>query len=459
MLARFRAHLDASGLIAPDARVLVGYSGGPDSTCLLSLLHEVGIDLVAAHLNHGQREEADIEMRLCEAFCQELGVPFLSGNADVPRMSVELGIGLEEAGRKARYAFFEQAAFQLQCGLIATAHTRSDLVETVLLNLSRGSGLSGLAGIPAKRDNIVRPLLPFSREETRAYCEEHAFWTHEDPANQDISFSRARIRHRVLSELRAINPKSEEAISRLAELAGEEDRFLNGMAAAALEQSEIKLNGTLAFLTSDVEVCFDRNLLGALPATLFRRAIRLAAGSLGGPLNFDQIAGIARGIVDGGRGSITAEGGAVAVEWDGDTITVRQLAPTVPFHYPLTMPGLTLSEEFGWQISAVEGPATGQAPVRVSLQAGLDKARLRGGLFFRTAEPGDKLQPIGFSGHRKLSDLMREAHLSLAARSRLPIVCDMVGPLWAPGVCLDERAKPTADTKLEIRLAFAPIEH
>src|SRR4051794_31978473 len=120
MLDRFREHLETSLLIPEGAQVLVGYSGGADSTCLLHLLHEMQVSIVAAHLHHSQRHEADTELKLCQAFCEELGVPFVSGRADVPRMSRDLKIGVEEAGRRARYEFLESAAARIGCDLIAT---------------------------------------------------------------------------------------------------------------------------------------------------------------------------------------------------------------------------------------------------------------------------------------------------------------------------------------------------
>jgi tRNA(Ile)-lysidine synthase len=167
MLERFRDHLATSGLVPDGVPILVGYSGGADSTCLVHLLHQVGIPIVAAHLHHGQREEAETELKLCQAFAESLNIPFVSGRADVPRLAQDIRIGLEEAGRNARYGFFQQAAYQTGCDLIATAHTRDDHVETVLFNITRGTGMSGLAGIPERRDSIVRPLLPFTRQETR----------------------------------------------------------------------------------------------------------------------------------------------------------------------------------------------------------------------------------------------------------------------------------------------------
>ena len=457
MLERFRNHLEESGLIPQGSRVLVGYSGGADSTALLHLLVQAEIDVVAAHLHHGQREEAEEELRRCQAFADRLGVPFIAGRADVPRMSAEMGIGLEEAGREARYAFFREAAFNTDCHLIATAHTLTDHVETVLLNITRGSGLSGLAGIPERRDKIVRPVLPFTREEMRAYCRDYEFWTHDDPANEDLAFSRARIRNRVVPELKLVNASLESAVQRLSSIADEEDRFLNGMAAAALEQAEIELNGELKFLTVDVEMRFDRLKLAHLPPVLKKRALRLASDVLGAPLSFDQTQIVANGIVFEPNGSITAEGGEVVLEWNSQFIDVRKLLPTTPFRYGITIPGETLSEEFGWQFTAYEATPDGASPSRADLSTVLDATRITGPLYFRTAKPGDLMQPLGFNGRRKLSDLLSEAKLSHAARVRLPIVCDMIGPVWAPGVCLDERARPVDSTTRVIVLRFGTL--
>ncbi len=452
MLDRFRKHLAQSGLIPEGSSVLVGYSGGADSTCLLHLLREVCIDVAAGHLHHGQRAEADQELKLCEAFCQELGIPFLSGRADVPRMSKDMKIGLEEAGRHARYAFLKNAAFRLQCGLIATAHTQSDHVETVLLNLTRGSGLHGLGGIPARRDNIVRPLLAFSRDETRAYCDERGLWYHDDPANADISFSRARVRHRVLKELRAINPSVDVAITRTAEIAGEEDGFLNGMAAAALEQSELALNGDLRFLTIDCEAAFDRHKLGHLPPVLFKRACRLAVEALGAQLDYGQTEAL---LSLSDKGSVTAEEGKVVIEWTPDTLTVRRLDGDTLFRHPITVPGETISDDFGWTITAALSGALVESDRR-GMTAAIDPKKLKGQLYFRTAQPGDQMQPLGFEGHRKLADLLSDAKLTRAARTRLPIICDMVGPIWAPGVCLSGRVAATSGTGNVLLLQFGP---
>lgn len=456
MFDAFRAHLEDSGLIPPGARILVGYSGGADSTCLLHLLHRLDIDVVGAHLHHGQRVEADEEQRQCEAFCDGLGVPFATGKADVPGLSADMKIGLEEAGRIARYNFFQQAAFRLECQYIVTAHTRADHIETILLHLARGTGLNGLSGIQEQRENIIRPLLPFSREDTRSYCEEYGLWFHDDPANEDLSFSRARVRHRIVPELRAINPAVDDAIARMADLVSEEDRFLNGMAAAALEQCELELNGKLSFLAKDVEAAFDRSRLTTLPSVLFRRALRLAVQMLGAGLERDHLAKIELGVANLPTGAVTAEGGDVVVEWKEDIVHVRQLQPTEPFRYALTIPGETISDEFGWQFTAYESEDS-HSQKRATMEVAIPQQAIKGPLYFRTAQPGDQMKPLGFEGNRKLSDLLGEAKLTQAARNRLPIVCDLVGPIWAPGVCLDHRMKLENANDRTIVIRFGPV--
>lgn len=455
MLDAFRVHLEESNLLPPGSKVLVGYSGGADSTCLLSLMHECGIDIVAAHLHHGQRADADKELALCQAFAEQLGVPFAAGRADVPRIATQRKVGLEEAGRNARYEFFVQASRQFACNLVATAHTKSDQVETVLFNLVRGAGLTGLSGIPERRGNIVRPLLPFTREETRGYCQCNGLWFHDDPANADTTFSRTRIRVNVIPELTQVNSAVEEAIARFAVLAGEEDRFLDGMAAAALEQAETNLNGPHGFLTKDVEVAFERTSLTALPPVLFRRAARLVAGMLGATASHDALYQFAQRIAIEPTGSITFEGGEVAVEWHAETVHFRHLLPSVPARTSLPLPGAHSSAEFGWCFSIELQTGGITKPNRAAFDTALDAAKLEGDLYLRPGATGDKMRPIGFDGTRKLSDLLSEAKLTKAARARLPIVCDLVGPIWAPGICVDSRVAADSGSERTVILCFA----
>ena len=437
--------------------MVVGWSGGADSTCLLLLLRDLGYDPIAAHLDHGQRPESADEARAFAARCDAWGVPFLGGRADVPGIAAAKGIGLEAAGREARYAFFAQALGATESDVAATGHTRSDLAETVLFHLARGTGMAGLTGIPAERDGIIRPLLIFSRAETLAYCAGAGYAPFEDPANADLGGSRARIRHQVLPGLEAAHPGAEAAIARTAGLIGEEDRFLDGAAAAALERAELHPNGELGFLTRDVEVVLDRGAIEVLPRVLFRRALRLAVRAVGGSLDAAGLARLAEEFASARNGSLTCEGGRVRVVYDRERVTVTDDGASVPARYPLEV-GETESDEFGWIFELDASAPSAEPPTRTALAVEFDRAKLRGGLHFRTTASEDRMAPLGFDHVRKLGDIFGEAGLTGAARRRLPVVCDLVGPVWAPGVALAGRVAKSPETRAVLRASFGALQ-
>lgn len=440
--------------IPPGSRVLVAYSGGADSTCLLVLLHEAGVDLVAAHLHHGQRTEADTEADRCAAFCEQLGVPFVLGRADVPGLAKAERIGLEEAGRRARYSFLRSAAQQTGCSRIATGHTRDDLAETVLFNLVRGTGLPGLAGIRPEARGIVRPLLSISRDQTREFCRSRALWFHDDPANDDLRYSRARLRHRVLPELRRVHDAADEAISRAAAIVRMESDYLDAIAAAALEACELPLDGPLRFLTSDSEVALDRSRFDLLHEVVARRGLRLAVGALGGSLDHRAVEGIVEGLRGDDKGAVTAEGGRVVVEWNPSRILIRSLAEEPAFRLPLIVPGTTSDPILGWSIVA-EAPGT-QKGVEGALSVVIDPRGVKGPLYCRPAAPGDRIETVGMPQPKRVASLLADLKLSSRAKKRLPIVCDLLGPIWVPGSRVARRVTMEKGSDRGLCLSLCP---
>ncbi|MCG9894643.1 MAG: tRNA lysidine(34) synthetase TilS [Fimbriimonadaceae bacterium] len=447
MLDRLAVHLAQTGLIPSGSPVVVGCSGGADSVCLVDLLHRLQADVIVAHLHHGLRPEADDEMARVQAFADSRSLPFVGGRADVPAIARESRIGIEEAGREARKSFLRQAAFRLGSPAIATAHTQDDHLETILFRLARGTSLEGLQGIAPAHEGFIRPLLPFTRAETRAWCLENGLWFHDDPSNSDLSLARARVRHRLLPEFESVHPGFRPALIHLAEEAAAEDRMLNGFAAAALERAEIPLNGELAWLTRDCEAAFDRIRLAAQPEPLLRRGLRLVAAMLGSPLNRDQTLALAEGVIQGGRGAVHSEASAVTAEWTDERVHLRQTRPTEPFRHPLTLPGEVESPEFGWVLEATFGALNPGA----GLDARLDPAGLKGTLYFRTVGREDALE----SGGRRvpIRELDAFRRLTPAARARLPLVCDLVGPVWLPGSAPADRARDSgAERPVHLRL-------
>ncbi|MBQ2780159.1 MAG: tRNA lysidine(34) synthetase TilS, partial [Clostridia bacterium] len=214
-------------------RVLVALSGGADSVALLhallSLREELKLtEIAAAHLHHGLRgEEADRDLTFVQSLCQEWQVPLVYTCEDVAFFAAAHHLGVEEAGRQVRYAFLQEKA---NGALIATAHTATDNVETILLHLTRGCGLQGLTGIAPCRDGIIRPLIDCSREEVEAYCRSHALSFVTDSTNADVRYARNRIRHEVLPALHALNPSLEAATKRLVSLCAQDNAYLNTLA-------------------------------------------------------------------------------------------------------------------------------------------------------------------------------------------------------------------------------------
>lgn len=203
-------------MLRKDDCVTVGLSGGADSVCLLHILSvlqaELSVTLQAVHVHHGIRgAAADRDEQFCRAYCESLHIPLTVEHADVPKISRETHESTEACGRRLRYEAFRCVAGEN--GKIATAHTADDNAETVLLNLTRGTGLRGLCGIPPVRGNIIRPLIFVTREQVERYCAENGLDYVTDETNFSAEYSRNRIRLEVMPVLKALNPSVVTGIS------------------------------------------------------------------------------------------------------------------------------------------------------------------------------------------------------------------------------------------------------
>jgi len=217
-------------------RVLCAVSGGLDSMCLLDfMLGQAGFSVAAAHFNHRLRgEEADRDQRFVEDWCRERSIPCFTGCGDVRAAAREGGLSLEEAARTLRYAFLEETAAREGYDAILTAHHAGDNAETILLNLVRGTGAAGLAGIPRERGRLIRPFLGVAKEELAAYAAVHNVPHVEDGTNTDPdAAARNLLRLRVMPLLKELNPKAEEHMSRAALQAREVDSYLDRQAKRA----------------------------------------------------------------------------------------------------------------------------------------------------------------------------------------------------------------------------------
>ncbi|MBP5211975.1 MAG: tRNA lysidine(34) synthetase TilS [Pyramidobacter sp.] len=215
---RFRRVLEENGWLT-DRRYLLGVSGGSDSMALLHLCRAVlpASRIVVAHMDHGLRDTSERDRVFVSSVCEELGVRCVAEKRDVSLLA-RAGESVEAAGRRLRYEFYDQARLALDCEFVALGHTRTDLAESVFMNIARGSGLRGLAGIPPRRGPFIRPLLGFYREELREYLTENGLSWVEDETNDLDLYQRNRVRNTVLPELRAsANPRIVEHLAALGE--------------------------------------------------------------------------------------------------------------------------------------------------------------------------------------------------------------------------------------------------
>ena len=225
--------IEKYNLIQAKDKIVLGVSGGPDSLFMLDILNKLKeklqFEIVVAHVNHKIRKEADDEEEFVKQFCDKIKVDFYSKRIEVEKYANNNKIGLEEAGRKIRYKFFDEIAQITNSNKIAIAHNKNDKVETILMNLLRGSGITGLQGIQPKKDNkIIRPIIEIERKDIEKYCEEENLEPRIDKSNQDNTYTRNKIRNIVIPYInQEFNPNFIETMTRLSELITEENAFLN----------------------------------------------------------------------------------------------------------------------------------------------------------------------------------------------------------------------------------------
>ena len=220
-------------LIENGDKIVIGVSGGPDSIALLNVLLEIknenkiNFNMVVCHINHMIREEANSDEEYVSDFCKRYNIEFYSRRIEIEKIAKESKIGTEEAGRNARYEFFNEILEKTSANKIATAHTANDNAETVLMNIIRGSGTSGLKGIDAYRDNLIRPLINCSRYEIEEYCDKNNLNPRIDKTNFENIYTRNKGRNMLIPYVKEnFNPNIIESINRLSELSKQENEYL-----------------------------------------------------------------------------------------------------------------------------------------------------------------------------------------------------------------------------------------
>lgn len=239
-------------LIQNGDKVVVGLSGGPDSISLINVLNEIRneetyelkFDLIAAHINHNIREEAKSDEDFVVKYCKEKNIEIHVLSIDINKKAKEEKKGTEEAGRNARYKFFEEILIKTKANKIATAHTANDNAETVLMNIIRGSGTSGLKGIrPIRENKFIRPLIETTREEIEKYCDEYKLNPRIDKTNFENEYTRNRTRNMLIPFIKEnFNPNIIMTINRLSDIINEENEYLEKLTKQKYKEIVIEEN-------------------------------------------------------------------------------------------------------------------------------------------------------------------------------------------------------------------------
>ena len=236
-------------LIENGDKIILGVSGGPDSMCMLNILKDLqntnlkklNYEIIVAHVNHMIREESIEDEKYVEEYCKKNNIEFYSKSIDIPKIVNTKKIGEEEAGRIARYEFFDELLEKTKANKIAIAHNKNDRVETVLMNELRGSGLSGLKGIEPRRGKYIRPLIEIEREEIEKYCEENKLEPRIDKTNFENIHTRNKLRNCLIPYIKKeFNPNIIETINRLSEIVTEQEKYIDEIVREKYEEMNIK---------------------------------------------------------------------------------------------------------------------------------------------------------------------------------------------------------------------------
>ncbi len=451
--------------LTPGLPVLAGISGGPDSLCLLNVLHQAGYPVVVAHFNHKLRPEADLEATAVAELARSLNLPFETASADVRAFAERDMLSIEEAARTLRYRFLFAQAREHGAQAVAVGHTADDQVETVLMHFLRGAGLAGLRGMTYRsilpsfdpEIPIVRPLLSLWRSETESYCHDHGLQPHFDPSNADQTYFRNRLRLTLIPELEAYNPRFKKTLLRSA-------RALQGDYAALEEMLDKAWQDCLTERGAGF-MAFDREKLADVSLGLRRNLIRRAAELLrpdSRDLGFEALERAAVFAEAPGGKQVDLVNG-LYLFWESGKLYLAAYEADLPFSQWPQVSGQcsVISNQCelggGWVLKVEECPLnTEHCPLNTDnwtawLDADLTGSRLQ----VRPRRAADRFQPLGMEGQSiKLSDFFVNVKLPKRARAHWPLLCVGDEIAWVPGFRLAHPFRVTEKTKRVLRLTL-----
>ena len=418
MLNKVKDYIKHHKLLDDNKLYLVALSGGADSVALLLLLDEMGYKFHAIHCNfHLRGEESDRDEHFCEQLCQQKNIPFHRIHFDTLTYAEAHKISVEMAARELRYRYFEQLRKDIGAEGVCVAHHRDDTVETVLMNLIRGTGLRGLTGIQPKNGNILRPLLGVSRAEIEENLRKKGQEYVTDHTNLETDVLRNKVRLQVIPLLQQLNSAVSENIQRAAENLSDAQAVLDAVMLPYQHVKELDLN-QLTDTASREYITFEWLKNYGFNGAQVRQILTAETGRVfSSPRGYDVL-------VD--RGHLLVE---------------PSLKP---------MKNLRIPEEGTYVLDDQTRISVKTEPVWISRDAAVatvDVSRVRFPLTVRRVEEGDWMIPFGMEGRKLLSDLMTDRKMTVFEKRRQLVVVDGEGNMvWLVGIRTDNRCRVSSDT-------------
>ncbi len=443
--------------------VLVGFSGGPDSLCLLSLLIESGVEVIAAHLDHSLRSGSADEAAYVKQVCDSLGIHCSIRRVDVREVASQHHLSVEEAARMARYEFLFAEAENAGAQAVMTGHHADDQVETVLMHFLRGSALSGLAGmrqvlLPNPWSNsipLVRPLLNYSREEIDFYLAGIAIKSLIDESNLDTGYFRNRIRHELIPLLTTYNPQIKDRILRMVEVIALEDDLMTSEMQRAWDEGILELGENY--------LVFDRQKVNSLHTSLLRRLVRQAIIWMDSTLRDIDHAVILKGSQfifepsESNRVDLMA-GIEMFIHLKNSLVFAKADDPLHGLWPQLTREGEQIMQIPGtirvndrWVLTSCIEDAYRESADPYTCQ--LNAERVYSALSISHFKPGDRFTPYGVDAREmKLGDFWTNQGLAARARGNWPLIRCAEEVVWVPGFRIANRFKVEEKTDKIIHL-------
>jgi tRNA(Ile)-lysidine synthase len=457
MIESVKAYITAQALIRPGDRIIAAVSGGPDSMALLHIIRllslESGFSIVAAHINHGLRPQAGQEQEFVEEHCRSLNIPCYVKTIDVRELARQTKTSLEDAGRQARYGYFNELLQELHADAIATAHHQDDQAETVLLHLLRGAGMQGLRGIMPRNGDLIRPLLQQSKQNLLNYLQENQINFCIDQSNQDQAFLRNRIRHQLIPLLQnEYNPRIAENLSRLAEIVGVENDYLQ-----QIMQSYWK---SLVCLWDEQSLEMDLEGFKVLPLAVRRRLTIMALSAVGGSTGWEarDVEKVMELLHKPGSAKILQLKKGIKINKSYDRIIfTSHWQETGIFNIEVTIPGQAVLPDGTTYRFRLEDHSCFN---RQTDEIHLDYDKLSLPLVLRSRCNGDVIQPAGFAGHKKLKKYLNEQKVPFRQRDQVAILASRNGEIYALlGLCICSAAAVDHQSKKILLIKKAENEN